>query len=110
MYLGMSQEQADDRDTRGSDEGGKLKEAGTENWHSPNTGATNESGFAVLPGGFRSISSGNNLNITLCGYFWSSTEHYSNSAWCRILHSCNSEVSRVTLNKKNGLTVRCVRD
>jgi hypothetical protein len=28
-----------------------MKEAGTAHWTSPNTGATNESGFTGLPGG-----------------------------------------------------------
>jgi uncharacterized protein (TIGR02145 family) len=33
--------------------GGKMKEAGLAHWITPNIGATNESGFAGLPGGFR---------------------------------------------------------
>jgi uncharacterized protein (TIGR02145 family) len=34
--------------------GGKMKEAGLAHWTSPNSGATNESGFAGLPSGYRS--------------------------------------------------------
>jgi uncharacterized protein (TIGR02145 family) len=33
--------------------GGRMKEAGTAHWQSPNTGATNDSGFTALPAGFR---------------------------------------------------------
>ena len=33
--------------------GGKMKEEGLDHWQTPNTGATNSSGFTGLPGGFR---------------------------------------------------------
>jgi uncharacterized protein (TIGR02145 family) len=62
MYLGMSQSEANLTGIRGTVEGGKLKEAGTVHWQSPNTGATNESGFTALPGGYRFIF-GSFLNI-----------------------------------------------
>ncbi len=51
--------------------GGKLKEAGTDHWQSPNTGATNEKGFTALPGGYRLSSLFN--DIYLSGKWWSTT-------------------------------------
>jgi uncharacterized protein (TIGR02145 family) len=47
--------------------GAKLKEAGTTHWQSPNTGATNESGFTALPGGIRYETSG---YMGLHGSWW----------------------------------------
>ena len=53
--------------------GGKLKETGTTHWNSPNTGATNETGFTALPGGYRGIY-GNFGNI---GYYGNVITSYS---------------------------------
>ncbi len=89
--------------------GGKMKETGTTHWNSPNTGATNESGFTALPGGYRDYYFGNFSNIGSHAYFWSSSEDNSNSAWNRRLYNDYSEVYRGNYNKKYGLSVRCIR-
>jgi len=64
--------------------GGKMKEVGTLNWNPPNTGASNESGFTGLPGGFR-ITSGNFSSLGNLGHFWTSTEYDTDLAWSRSL-------------------------
>jgi len=110
MFLGMSQAEADGVASRGTDEGGKLKETGTTHWNSPNTGATNESGFAALPGGFRqAIVNGGFFHQGEYAYFWSTTE-VSNLAWNRRLYYLNSQVTRFDFRKGVGQSVRCVRD
>ena len=90
--------------------GGKMKETGTSHWNSPNTGATNESGFTAFPGGYRFYVNGDYNDIGSYGYFWSSSENNSSSAWKRILSYDNSEVNRNYDNKFYGFSVRCVRD
>ncbi|MBN1211441.1 MAG: fibrobacter succinogenes major paralogous domain-containing protein [candidate division Zixibacteria bacterium] len=109
MFLGMSQAEADDTDWRGTDEGGKLKETDTTHWASPNTGATNESGFSGLPGGDR-YSEGGFGGMRLYAIFWSSTEYDSFNAWYRNLWFHYSEVFRSIAGKPYGFSIRCVRD
>ena len=94
---------------RGVDGGGKLKEAGTTHWNSPNTGATNESGFTALPGGSRNLSGTFNY-VDYYGYFWSSTEYSSSHAWLRQLYYNYAYVYRSNYNKDYGYSVRCLRD
>ena len=89
--------------------GGKLKEAGTEHWNSPNTGATNESGFTALPGGQRNYYNGDYDDMGGYGFFWSSTENTSTSAWGRILVYYHSEGVRSSGDKQDGFSVRCLR-
>ena len=89
--------------------GGKLKEAGTAHWTSPNTGATNESGFTALPGGYR-YHNGTFILIGNYGYWSSSTEDNVDYAWPRNLRYSGGYVSRVANSKGDGLSVRCVRN
>jgi uncharacterized protein (TIGR02145 family) len=89
--------------------GGKLKETGTTHWASPNTGATNETGFTALPGGYRNLN-GTFLNVGLDGYWWSATEYSAAYAWNRNLYYNGSNVDRSNDNKEVGFSVRCLRD
>jgi uncharacterized protein (TIGR02145 family) len=91
--------------------GGKMKETGTAHWKSPNTGATNKSGFSGLPGGDRDITGVFNL-IGEIGFWWSSTESSSSpaNAWSRFLGYDYTAISRCDYNRGAGFSVRCVRD
>jgi uncharacterized protein (TIGR02145 family) len=90
--------------------GGKLKEAGTVHWNSPNTGATNESAFTALPGGVRN-SSGSpwTSSLGVFNYLWSSTESNSTNTRTRYLIYNAAAVSHATSLKTYGLSVRCVK-
>ena len=89
--------------------GGKLKEAGTAHWNSPNTGATNETGFSALPGGYRELSGGF-LGIDYNGYWWSATEAGAAGAWSRTLYCGYGNLGRGGNGKSYGFSVRLVRD
>jgi uncharacterized protein (TIGR02145 family) len=91
--------------------GGKMKETGTTHWKSPNTGATNESGFTALPGGYRPYGGGYYPMSSYAG-FWSFTEISSNLAWGRLLSYDNSEARRNNgyCDKRFGYSVRLVKD
>ncbi len=94
--------------------GGKMKspgtiEGGTGLWFAPNTGATNSSGFAGIPGGYR-INYGTYYSLGNVGYFWSSTDTASVSAWNYILDANNGELKRNFNLKTNGFSVRCCKD
>jgi uncharacterized protein (TIGR02145 family) len=89
--------------------GGKMKEAGTINWISPNTDATNVSLFTGFPGGNRNYYGGYNY-IGSAGNWWTSTEDNTDNAWYRTLYDSNGDAFRSFINKKNGFSVRCLRD
>jgi uncharacterized protein (TIGR02145 family) len=90
--------------------GTKLKETDTLHWRSPNTVATNESGFTALPGGHRSYDA-IWWDIRDLGFWWSSTEEDYYSRWYRVIVSTEStaEMYRRTSLYQDGFSVRCVK-
>ncbi len=108
-HLGMSDLTANDDGWRGWDEGGMLKQTGTSLWLEPNDMATNSSGFSALPGGFRdadgSFQSGGKFTS-----FWSSFGYDADGAWLRGLHAWRGELLRDVYPRKNGFSVRCIKD
>jgi len=89
--------------------GGALKEAGTSKWITPNTGATNSSGFSGLPGGIRTSDGTFNI-IGYYGYWWSSTSQSSSNAGLRFLAYNDIIFASGIEDKKNGYSVRVVKD
>ncbi len=73
--------------------GGDLKELGLAHWSIPNDGATNESGFTALPGGYRNNFGAFNL-LGSYGYWWTATQSATNNAWYRTLNYNNTAVYR----------------
>ena len=110
INLGMSQAEADVKGTRGTNEGGKLKEAGTSHWYSPNTGATNESGFCARPGGYRFDYNNYFADKGFEAYFWSATEINSSLACSRQLYYTHASVNRTYKYKFFGFSIRLVRN
>lgn len=90
--------------------GGKLKEIGTDHWKSPNTGATNETGFTALPGGAY-YSSGSFGDFGTSGYWWSKTPSNSVFVWVWVLYNSSGGFGNSDIgNKGDGLSVRCIKD
>lgn len=92
-----------------SNAGGKLKETGTTHWISPNIGATNETGFTALPGGYRQ-GNGTFFYNGYYGYWWGSTEIDTYYSWGWEMENTSHLVGKTYQPKALGFSVRCVRD
>jgi uncharacterized protein (TIGR02145 family) len=93
--------------------GSKIKETGTNNWIFSNSDATNISGFTALPAGQRSTLDGTFNGQGNYGGWWSTTELEPSplsAAWCRWIHGDTTVVARNEIYKKDGFSVRCVKD
>ncbi|MFM8837496.1 MAG: FISUMP domain-containing protein, partial [Bacteroidota bacterium] len=108
-YLDPSADTNTTSTTASTTAGGLLKSTATQptpgGWASPNTGATNSSGFSALSGGLRSLVGGFNF-MTLSGYWWSSSVSSGPTAWNRTLNP----ISRNNYIRQNGFSVRCLND
>jgi uncharacterized protein (TIGR02145 family) len=87
--------------------GGKMKEAGYDHWNSPNTGATNSSGWTGLPVGYRSSGGFNYFGGN--GIWWSASESGSYS-WGRILFLISDDVGRNLDYRNYGFSARCIKN
>jgi len=89
--------------------GGKLKEKGTIQWSSPNTGADNSVGFTAVPSGIRYFE-GTYNSASFFTSFWSSTESGIDKAWYLSLYYKDAVASINKTSKKDGFSVRCVKN
>ncbi|MBM2817049.1 MAG: yiaD [Ignavibacteria bacterium] len=94
--------------------GGKLKSTGTVEgttglWRRPNFEATNESDFSANPGGYRRFDGSFN-NFGFWGYWWTSKDYDISGAWSIVLINKETNIRKFGNLKKNGFSVRIVRD
>jgi uncharacterized protein (TIGR02145 family) len=91
--------------------GGKMKAIGISLWLSPNTGATNESGFSALPGGYRHSINGSFNDNSYHALFWSVTGSQPFNAWFRSLDYSDIYADRLkSLIQSMGASIRCLKD
>ena len=108
MYLGMSQSDADGEESRGTDEGIKLKS--TSGWGSSGNG-TDEVGFKALPGGYYYHNDDSFFLIGTLGSWWTNTENIEQNwkAWRRFMFNIEDGIGRTKYDKYNGYSVRCIK-
>ena len=94
----------------GTDAGGKMKDAGNQHWPSPNTGASNSSGFTGLPGGYRT-NAGGFANLLTTITYWSSKASSASHAWYSVLQNPSAQIGRDDSELTSlGFSARCVKD
>ncbi|MBN1387222.1 MAG: fibrobacter succinogenes major paralogous domain-containing protein [Bacteroidales bacterium] len=112
MFLGMSQEDADNTGFRGTDIGSQMSRYSFlwDDGALENDPAFGSSEFVALPGGYLSYVYAQFRTIGSDGNWWSMTDFDTNNAWRRSINYDNSGVQRDYTYKANGFSVRCVRD
>lgn len=88
--------------------GGNLKN--TTLWNSPNTGASNSSGFSALPSGYRGAVDGVFYQVGTNTFFWTSTATIPTNPFAWYLSTNNAQIGKSGYSKSWGFPIRCVRD
>jgi len=88
--------------------GGEMKST-SPLWSSPNTGATNSSGFTGLPGGIRH-ENGSFVELGFNGPWWSSTDVNGEGNHLYVVASGTSSIFNVFLPFKYAISVRCIKE
>lgn len=99
--------------------GGALKESGTEHWNPPNTGATNESKYTALPGGWCNFNINNfqfvfhDMNVG--ARFWSTTTYEFQGYTLAYILRLADDDTKAYFNDSMELSVfynsvRCIKD
>ena len=93
--------------------GGALKTVGTLDdtglWYTPNTNATNASGFSAVPGGYRS-QYGVYTQMSFGAYYWAGQSAGSNDGWFSQLRYDYNNLTGNIFDGRFGAAVRCIKD
>lgn len=88
--------------------GGKMKSIGTQYWNSPNTDATNESGFSALPAGYRDGWGGSFSGMGNEATFWESNA--GSTGYYHSVITYHGGVNNGVYLLRQGRSIRCIKD
>lgn len=112
LHLGMPVGELTQLSYRGETQmvGGALKTTEPQYFLGGNNGASNSSGFSALGNGYRSTNGALFNGLYYNGNWWCFDADQSNTAWSRDVSYYFAGVARNALDKRFGLSVRCVQD
>ncbi len=87
--------------------GGKLREAGTDHWLSPNTGATNDFGFSCIPGGY--LYPGQWQAFPVTSLTWCKDESSAGYANRVTIYGSGTTASIDNNPETFGMSIRCIK-
>jgi len=91
--------------------GGKLKDSSNRLWNNSDSDSINVNPFAALPGGRRHEDGGYfGATVGSYGFYWTSSEDSEHLAWFMQFAWYTTEISHGHYDKRNGFSIRCVKD